>query len=91
MEIICILVNGMESSLQKYTFKHEHPRRPASLRVYEAHVGIASWEGKVSTYKHFVQDLLPRIEKLGHYAHSRWFFCHLVADRFRLAVSGSEK
>lgn len=35
------------------------------LRVYECHVGIASWEGKVSTYEYFRDDVLPRIKDLG--------------------------
>ena len=52
--------------LQVYVFKHEHPKKPDRLRIYEAHIGIASWEGKVSSYKHFQHDMLPRIEKLGN-------------------------
>ncbi len=31
-----------------YKMRHPRPERPASLRVYECHVGISSWEGKVS-------------------------------------------
>jgi len=33
--------------------------------VYEAHVGIASWQGKVATYPEFTRDVLPRIAYLG--------------------------
>ncbi|ESO00855.1 hypothetical protein HELRODRAFT_112986 [Helobdella robusta] len=51
---------------QKYIFKNARPAKPSCLRIYESHVGIASWEGKVSTYKHFTLDVLPRIKKLGY-------------------------
>ncbi|XP_053552568.1 1,4-alpha-glucan-branching enzyme, partial [Bombina bombina] len=36
-----------------YKRKHCHPEKPKSLRIYEAHVGIASPEGKVASYKNF--------------------------------------
>ncbi|KAK7481499.1 hypothetical protein BaRGS_00027261 [Batillaria attramentaria] len=51
---------------QVYTFKHPHPKRPPALKIYESHVGIASWEGKVATYKEFTQNVLPRIVDLGY-------------------------
>lgn len=49
-----------------YVMRHPRPARPASLRVYECHVGISSWEGKVNTYKDFTATVLPRIVKLGY-------------------------
>merc|ERR1719228_1482135 len=45
---------------------HPKPPRPASLRVYECHVGISSWEGKVNTYTDFTEQVLPRIVSLGY-------------------------
>ncbi|CAC5376344.1 GBE1 [Mytilus coruscus] len=51
---------------QLYQFKHRRPDKPASLRIYESHVGISSHEGKVNSYKEFTRDLLPRIHDLGH-------------------------
>ena len=27
---------------EKYEFKHSRPKRPTSLRIYEAHVGMSS-------------------------------------------------
>ncbi|KAI9298138.1 glycogen branching enzyme [Neoconidiobolus thromboides FSU 785] len=39
-----------------------------SLRIYEAHVGISSPEGKVCTYREFADNILPRIAKLGYNA-----------------------
>ncbi|KAJ3562168.1 hypothetical protein NPX13_g8663 [Xylaria arbuscula] len=51
---------------EKYTFKHPRPKKPKSARVYEAHVGISSKELRVTTYKEFTRDMLPRIKSLGY-------------------------
>ena len=48
-----------------YRMKHKQPRRPRSLRIYESHVGIASDQYKVATYKEFKDDVLPYIKQLG--------------------------
>jgi 1,4-alpha-glucan branching enzyme len=53
---------------QKYTFKHAIPPKPQTLRIYESHVGIASPEGKVASYKNFTVNVLPRIKYLGYNA-----------------------
>ncbi|KAF0301684.1 1,4-alpha-glucan-branching enzyme [Amphibalanus amphitrite] len=53
---------------ERYQFKHCRPRRPASLRIYECHVGIATPEGRVGQYGEFARDVLPRIAKLGYNA-----------------------
>ena len=42
------------------------PPKPSSMRIYECHVGISSWEGKVNTYKDFTNTVLPRIVNLGY-------------------------
>ena len=36
------------------------------MRIYECHVGISSWEGKVNSYKDFTASVLPRIVQLGY-------------------------
>ncbi len=51
---------------ERYVFKHPRPKKPASARVYEAHVGISSPELRVSTYKEFTTNMLPRIHHLGY-------------------------
>ena|ERR1700761_2000789 len=51
-----------------YKFKHLRPPKPRSLRIYEAHVGISSADGRVATYKEFTRDILPRIQRLGYNA-----------------------
>ncbi|KAK2766213.1 alpha-1,4-glucan branching enzyme [Arachnomyces sp. PD_36] len=53
---------------ERYEFKHPRPSQPKSLRIYEAHVGISSPETKVSTYKEFTKNMLPRIKHLGYNA-----------------------
>lgn len=51
---------------QKYKFKNRRPPPPKDARIYEAHVGISTSEGRVGTYKEFTQNILPRIKKLGY-------------------------
>jgi len=50
---------------QKYEMKHERPGQREDLRIYETHVGISSWEGKVASYRHFIDEVLPRVQDLG--------------------------
>lgn len=51
-----------------HKFQHARPKKPESLRIYEAHVGISSPETKVATYKEFTKNMLPRIKYLGYNA-----------------------
>ncbi|KAE9410007.1 glycoside hydrolase [Gymnopus androsaceus JB14] len=51
---------------EKYKFKNSRPSQPKDARIYEAHVGISTSEGRVGTYKEFTQNILPRIKKLGY-------------------------
>ncbi|KAJ5152139.1 1-4-alpha-glucan-branching enzyme [Penicillium capsulatum] len=53
---------------QRYSFQHARPKKPESLRIYEAHVGISSPETRVATYKEFTKNMLPRIKYLGYNA-----------------------
>ncbi|MCC6240408.1 MAG: alpha amylase C-terminal domain-containing protein [Phycisphaerales bacterium] len=55
---------------QPYRWRHESPVPPAGqgLRVYEAHVGMASEQGRVATYNEFADNILPRIKRLGYNA-----------------------
>ncbi|KAJ3414832.1 hypothetical protein HDV05_005989 [Chytridiales sp. JEL 0842] len=52
----------------QYQFVHQSPTKPSTLRIYEAHVGIASPEGRVATYPEFTKNVLPRIADLGYNA-----------------------
>ncbi|XP_062560837.1 1,4-alpha-glucan-branching enzyme [Armigeres subalbatus] len=51
---------------EKVTFHHKRPARPRALRIYECHVGIATEELGVGTYKNFADNIIPRIKKLGY-------------------------
>eukprot|EP00899_Mesostigma_viride_P000843 jgi/Mesvir1/1075/Mv17590-RA.1 len=51
---------------EKYKFKHARPPRPATPRIYEAHVGMSSSEPKVNTYRDFADNVLPRIARAGY-------------------------
>ena len=45
--------------------RHRKPRAQKSLRIYEAHVGMASEEKAVATYTQFKDQVLPRIKQQG--------------------------
>ncbi|KAG6903421.1 alpha-1,4-glucan branching enzyme [Termitomyces sp. Mi166 len=49
-----------------YKFKHPRLPKPINVRIYEAHVGISTVEGRVGTYKEFTLNVLPRIKDLGY-------------------------
>lgn len=53
-----------------FTFKHKQPGPlgKEGLRIYEAHVGMSSEEGKIASYLQFAENVLPRIAKLGYNA-----------------------
>ena len=44
----------------------EFAASPLSPMIYEAHIGMASEDGKVATYKEFTRDVLPRIKRAGY-------------------------
>lgn len=51
-----------------YVFKNSQPTLTGALRIYEAHVGMASEEPRVATFREFTRDILPRIASLGYNA-----------------------
>ncbi|KAF9162477.1 alpha-1,4-glucan branching enzyme [Actinomortierella ambigua] len=51
---------------KKYQWKNKNPPRPKSIKIYEAHVGIATTEGRVGQFTEFTANVLPRIKKLGY-------------------------
>jgi len=53
---------------EPYNWHHSSPRLTSGLRIYEAHVGIASEEPKVGTYAEFAENVLPRIAAGGYNA-----------------------
>ena len=55
---------------KKYKWQHPeiHIKKPKSLKIYEVHIGISSNKEKISTYKEFANNIIPRIKKLGYTA-----------------------
>ncbi len=51
-----------------YRWRHATPAKPAGFTpyIYEAHVGMASEEGRVATYAEFRDNILPRIKAAGY-------------------------
>ena len=49
-----------------YKQKHKSPEKKDSILVYEAHIGMASEDGKVASFNEFAERILPRIVKLGY-------------------------
>lgn len=53
---------------EPYRFRHPSPTADRSLRIYEAHVGMAVEEPRVGTYAEFTRDILSRAAGLGYNA-----------------------
>jgi 1,4-alpha-glucan branching enzyme len=53
---------------QPYEWKHACFPLRGNLRVYEAHVGMATEEERIGTYDEFTEQVLPRIVKAGYNA-----------------------
>ena len=53
---------------QCYKPKNARPPKPQGLKIYEAHVGIATPEQRVGTFQEFTRNVLPRIKDLGYNA-----------------------
>lgn len=54
------------SPAKPYAWKHQSPMIDEPPLIYEAHVGMSSEEPKVSSFKEFTRDVLPRIKKAGY-------------------------
>lgn len=50
----------------EFEWQHQNPGPRKSLKVYEAHVGMAQEDGKVGSYLEFADVVLPRIADLGY-------------------------
>ncbi len=44
-----------------YTWQHDPPPRDGNLRIYETHIGMATADERIGTYREFTQHVLPRI------------------------------
>mmetsp|Transcript_56574 Transcript_56574/g.64594 ORF Transcript_56574/g.64594 Transcript_56574/m.64594 type:complete len:927 (-) Transcript_56574:103-2883(-) len=62
-----LLFNGVFwNPEQKYQWKNPTPQTPKTVRIYESHVGMASQEEKVASYKEFTQNIIPKIARQGY-------------------------
>uniref|UniRef100_A0A1D1ZPX8 Glycosyl hydrolase family 13 catalytic domain-containing protein n=1 Tax=Auxenochlorella protothecoides TaxID=3075 RepID=A0A1D1ZPX8_AUXPR len=53
---------------EAHAWVHPRPPRPATLRIYEAHVGMSSEERAVASYTYFKDSVLPHIHASGYNA-----------------------
>lgn len=59
-----------------YSWKHEPPKAPKSLRIYECHVGISGQEPKVASFNEFIEDVI------GYYLlFCALSFCHIECKK----------
>jgi 1,4-alpha-glucan branching enzyme len=53
---------------EPYVWRHAVPELKGNLRIYEAHVGMATPEERIGTYREFADRILPRIVASGYNA-----------------------
>jgi 1,4-alpha-glucan branching enzyme len=51
---------------ESYSWKNDQPPKVDNPLIYEAHIGMASEEERVSTYTHFREKVLPYIADMGY-------------------------
>jgi len=54
------------SPVESYPWKNLPPSKIKAPRIYEAHVGMATEEHRVGTYREFADQVLPRVARLGY-------------------------
>ncbi|MDR0921856.1 MAG: alpha amylase C-terminal domain-containing protein [Lactobacillales bacterium] len=50
----------------KYMWQHTSATLEEAPLIYESHIGISSEDYKISTYKEFMETVLPRVKKEGY-------------------------
>ncbi len=56
----------LEDTMGEYPWTDADFTPPETPIIYEAHIGMASEEGRVSTYREFAENILPRIKAGGY-------------------------
>ncbi|MCF6184326.1 MAG: alpha amylase C-terminal domain-containing protein [Bacteroidales bacterium] len=51
---------------EKYQQKYKSPKKKDRIFIYEAHIGMASEEGKVASFKYFQENIIPKVHSLGY-------------------------
>ncbi len=57
---------GVIVDLPEYKWRRNHFKPKKNLFIYECHIGMATEEQKVASYKEFADCVLPRIKKAGY-------------------------
>eukprot|EP00897_Mesotaenium_endlicherianum_P001669 jgi/Mesen1/152/ME1130731C07603 len=52
----------------RHRWQHERPPKPRTLRIYEAHVGLSSEDAAIASFRHFAEEVLPRVKEGGYNA-----------------------
>ena len=60
--------NAVIHTAEAYPWTDEGFKPKSKLYIYECHIGMAQEEGKVGSYREFMENTLPRIKKLGYTA-----------------------
>ena len=50
----------------RWTDAEFRKRKPEAPLIYEAHIGMATKEERIGTYREFAEQVLPRIQRLGY-------------------------
>ncbi|CRK98126.1 CLUMA_CG011494, isoform A [Clunio marinus] len=50
----------------RYKFQYKKPSKPQTLRIYECHVGIATEDYGIGSYRNFADNVIPRIVKQNY-------------------------
>ncbi|KAL3644109.1 1,4-alpha-glucan-branching enzyme 3, chloroplastic/amyloplastic [Castilleja foliolosa] len=51
-----------------YSWKHKHPPKPKSMRIYECHVGISGKGKGVASFNEFTDNVLSHVKEAGYNA-----------------------
>jgi 1,4-alpha-glucan branching enzyme len=49
-----------------FHWNNPKPEKPKSLLIYEGHIGIATAQGKVGSYREFTLNIIPRVKQMGY-------------------------
>lgn len=59
-------VHWAPPSSERHVWRHTAPPPPAAMRIYEAHVGMATSQPRVGSYREFADNVLPRVATGGY-------------------------
>lgn len=51
---------------EKFVFQNPRPKMKSGVKIYEVHIGMSSSEEKISTFREFADNIIPRIASCGY-------------------------